>query len=374
MADGILIPSLRFQPLDADGHPLTNGYLYSYVAGTSTPLSTYSDAGLTTANANPLQLDSSGRAVVFLGPYAYKFLVTDSTGATVFTQDNVQGANLTAASVCNGRLTGTSATPITDTGVFTTLYFTPYQGNRIALYNGAAWNVITFSEVSYALAGQAANTNFDVFAYNNAGTLTLETLAWTNSTTRATALTTQDGIYVKTGDTTRRYLGTYRTTGTIGQSKDSVDNRLLWNYYNRVTRPVYVTDGTDTWNYTTAAYQQANASAANQIGIVIGVAEVPVNLTVIGTASNTSANVLFAVAIGEDSVTTPVTNQIGRSTRTQVVNQTMLTTASMTRTPAAGYHYYAWLEYSAATGTTTWRGDGGDATILQNGISGTMQG
>jgi hypothetical protein len=58
----------------------------------------------------------------------------------------------------------------------------------------------------------AFNVVYDVFLYDSGGTPTLEILAWTGNTTRATALTTQDGVLVKSGDASRRSLGTVRPT------------------------------------------------------------------------------------------------------------------------------------------------------------------
>ncbi len=115
-------------------------------------------------------------------------------------------------SACEGRLTLTSGTPVTtsDVTAATTLYFTPYTGNRIGLNNGSAWQVHTFTELSIAIPA-TTDTNYDVFVYDNSGTPTLELLAWSDATTRATAIAFNGGVYVKSGDATRRYLGTIRT-------------------------------------------------------------------------------------------------------------------------------------------------------------------
>ena len=116
----------------------------------------------------------------------------------------------------NFRLTLASNTPVMTSEVLaaTTLYLTPYIGNRIALYNGTSWDVIESNEVNISLSTVAADTNYDVFAYNNSGTVTLELLAWTSSgagtSARATALAYQEGVLVKSGTATRRYVGTIR--------------------------------------------------------------------------------------------------------------------------------------------------------------------
>ena len=97
--------------------------------------------------------------------------------------------------ICNGRLTLTSGSPIITSGVTaaTTVYFTPYKGAKISLYDGARWKLYAFSEKSVAVPS-TTNTPFDIFAYDGGGAVTLETANWTNDTTRATALTLQDGV------------------------------------------------------------------------------------------------------------------------------------------------------------------------------------
>lgn len=83
-----VMPLPRFQWIDANGNPLVGGKLYSYAAGTSSPLNTYTDATLATPNANPVILDASGSAAVYLSG-SYKFVLKTSADVTVWTQDNV---------------------------------------------------------------------------------------------------------------------------------------------------------------------------------------------------------------------------------------------------------------------------------------------
>ena len=73
---------------------------------------------------------------------------------------------------------------------------------------------------------------------------------------------TQDGVLVKSGNTAQRYVGTIYASGA-NTTEDSFAKRYVWNYYNRVARPMRVTEATDTWTYTTAAFRQANGAAAN---------------------------------------------------------------------------------------------------------------
>jgi hypothetical protein len=141
--------------------------------------------------------------------------------------------------ICDFRLTLTTAVPVTTSDVTgaTTIYCTPFNGNSIALYDGTNWNLRQSAEFSIALGTLTSGKPYDVFCYDNSGTPTLELLAWTNDTTRATALTRQDGILCKSGALTRRYLGSFYTTSTT-TTEDSFVKRYLFNYYNRVEKPL----------------------------------------------------------------------------------------------------------------------------------------
>lgn len=270
------------------------------------------------------------------------------------------------------RLTGTtgSAVPVSDQTAIGTLYLTPYKGSKIALYDGASyWNVRATTEISIAVPA-VASTVHDVFCYDNSGVPTLEILAWTNDTTRATALVQQDGVWVKTGATTRRYIGTVRTNAS-NKVVDSYASRWLWNYSNRVRRALKVTEATASWAYTTATLRQANASAANQIDFVIGVAEDAVSAKVVACVSNTSASIYVTSGLGFDSTSALATGAMAVGVSTPLAAALCPTTAEAMLYPTVGRHYFAWLEYSSASGTTTWYGTNG-TSVLQTGIYGEV--
>ena len=84
------VPFLQF--VDANGAPLAGGKLYTYAAGTTTPLATYTTYAGTVSNANPVILDSAGRASVWLGGGSYKFVLKDSTDVLVYTTDNISNS------------------------------------------------------------------------------------------------------------------------------------------------------------------------------------------------------------------------------------------------------------------------------------------
>jgi hypothetical protein len=213
---------------------------------------------------------------------------------------------------------------------------------------------------------------YDVFVDYNSGTPQLNLTAWTNDTTRATALTTQDGVLVKTGSTGLRFVGCMRTGTVSGQTEDSASKRFVWNYYNRVDRPMRVVEATDSWNYTTATWRQANGAAANQLAFIIGVSEDLVDADVLANSSH-SAGVQRGVAIGHSSTTTP-SGRIEMSGLTNAAGEVISHHCRYRGAATVGYQYLAWLEYSTASGTTTWRGDNGSPTILQSGIEGAIRG
>jgi hypothetical protein len=84
-----LSPPPKLQFFDAAGVPLVGGKLYSYAAGTTTPLATYTSAAETTFNTNPIVLNSRGEAEVWLGSPLYKFKLTTAADVEIWTVDNI---------------------------------------------------------------------------------------------------------------------------------------------------------------------------------------------------------------------------------------------------------------------------------------------
>lgn len=87
-------PFVAIQQFDNNGEPAANCLLFTYDAGTSTKRDTFTDYSLSSANTNPIVLDSAGRATIFLSPVLYKFVLappTDSDPPTspIWTRDPV---------------------------------------------------------------------------------------------------------------------------------------------------------------------------------------------------------------------------------------------------------------------------------------------
>lgn len=281
------------------------------------------------------------------------------------------------ASPPGGRLTLTTAVPVTTSDVTgaSTVYYTPYKGNRIALYDGSRWVGKTFAELSQATtdntkspAACANNSNYDVFVWNDSGTLrATRGPAWSSDTARGTGAGTTEleffegrwvnKVAVTNGPAARRglYVGTVRTDGSA-QVNDTLAKRHVWNMYNRVERPMLVQDANGSWNYTTAVYRQANNAATNQLDFVLGLAEEAVSAEVRGAFANTNTGVRVHCAIGFDSTSAPTTSGVDGMADSALANGVLQLSGSVAAYPTIGRHYLAWLEYSAATGTTTFYG------------------
>jgi hypothetical protein len=74
---------------NTSGNPLNGGKVYTYEAGTTTAKTTWTDANKTTAAANPIILDSVGKALIFADGN-YKFVIKDSSNNTLYIYDNLR--------------------------------------------------------------------------------------------------------------------------------------------------------------------------------------------------------------------------------------------------------------------------------------------
>jgi len=93
MASVLLSPyGVGQQFFDDNGVPLAGGLIYTYQAGSSTPLVTYTENGGTIANPNPIVLDASGRTpqqIWLLTGYSYKFVLQNADAVLIQTLDNI---------------------------------------------------------------------------------------------------------------------------------------------------------------------------------------------------------------------------------------------------------------------------------------------
>ena len=140
MATTSLAPTPKLQFFDANGAPLAGGLLYTYEAGSTTPLTSYTDSTGVSANTNPIVLDSRGEANVWLGADIYKFALYTSVGVLIWTVDNINGSTF-----------GVNAT-----GDGTTTVFSVVNGFTAIYINGVYQNRNTYTVTSGTVTFSAA--------------------------------------------------------------------------------------------------------------------------------------------------------------------------------------------------------------------------
>lgn len=287
--------------------------------------------------------------------------------------------------MCQGRLTLQSGSPITTSDVTSSvLYFTPYKGNRIALYDSlnSQWKFYSFSEVSLDMSslGLTSDLNHDVFVYDNSGTPALELAAWADDVSRVALddLVRQDGVLVKGSDHSRRYVGTIRTISTT-QTTDSLAQRFVWNFHHRVPRHLQLTEATNSWNRNANAIRETNGLGSNQVAYVMGQDESLVRtrsmllslLAVAATANNATSTV------GVDSAGTSIPESarggaaMGNSGSANEYRGQLWSQSAYFH--GMGYHYLQWLESRSTGNNTTFYGDAGDARV-QSGMYAWLDG
>jgi len=140
----VLSPAAKLQFTDITGAPLVGGLLYTYAAGTTTPLATYTNSSGVSLNPNPVVLDARGEAAVWLGANTYKFKLTDSNNNEIWTVDNISAPTTALSPVLSGNvvINSNSSNPaltITQSGYGPVLNF--IKGTNSAFYIDANGNI-----------------------------------------------------------------------------------------------------------------------------------------------------------------------------------------------------------------------------------------
>ena len=351
--------------------------------------SQYSSLGLVSTGAAGWQTVMSSNSGDFVTPVSFSNTITFATGHSVV------GGPLVLPM---GRLTITTATPVlsSDTTAQTTLYYSPYLGNRISIPTASGWSSGTFTELSQTLAdatkspaAAAVSSVYDLFVWNDSGTIRCTRgPAWSTTTSRGTGAGTSelqrvDGVYTNKVAITNgpgANLGTY--VGTIGTSATGANGQLnvmfaptpaaggsanrvdIWNMYNRVSYSSLCRDSTDSWTYNTATWRSANNNTANRVTLVRGLDEGAVSATAVAFSSSAST-IQNRVGIGLDS--TSAFSGVPGSYKTTGTVESM--TAFYGGNPGLGSHFLQRLEYvEVAGGATTFYGDNASATDYQSGL------
>ena len=155
--------AFQLQSFTNQGVILAGGKIYTYTAGTTTPVATYADSGGAVTNANPIILDSSGRlttSVWTLSGVSIKVLIRDSNNNLLATVDNISSINDVAALSLGSPPAIGNVVP--NTGAFTTLSantsFSATTTNLTTLNVSSATTLAALSATTIAASGNATIT------------------------------------------------------------------------------------------------------------------------------------------------------------------------------------------------------------------------
>jgi hypothetical protein len=321
----------------------------------------------------------------------------DTDGSNWFTK----GQNWEAVGFANphGRLTLTSATPVltANTTAQATVYYTPYIGNTIKLWNGTKFFSVTFAEVSQALsddtkspAAAATDSLYDMFGWLDGTTFRVTRgPAWLSATSRSTGAGTTElervqgvlmnKVSISNGPAANRgiYLGTIMTNGSTQMAMNfepaaasgGTANRLdVWNMYNRVDVLALMRDSANTWNVASAnTWASANASASNRVTFVRGLDDEKVRATY-SCAANIGTDRQSYVGIGLD-ITNGFTGMPGAAGIADGTGSEVSSIASYGGRPGIGRHFLQAVERANHTSAVTFYGDNNAATLTQMGMT-----
>ncbi len=112
---GFYTPDGRFLATE-NGRPVVGAKLYVYLAGTTTPATSYKDPALTVPNTSPVIMDAQGRGVVVLDPaHSYDFELQRADGSLISSQSNiVVPASSSALSAVSAALSAEATARVAD--------------------------------------------------------------------------------------------------------------------------------------------------------------------------------------------------------------------------------------------------------------------
>ena len=185
-------------------------------------------------------------------------------------------------------LSSTSATmTASDPGpaACTTLYYHPYVGNRIPIFDGTNMVMQNFASLSCSVTDTVKNPGIigigtvnDWYIWDDGGTLRLSHgPAWTDLSTRSagTLLTKVGGLWVNNAPITNAcnaqrgtYVGTTYSGGdgklywieSLGDGTGGANYLYVWNAYNRVSVTPIAGDPSGSWSYSGSAFRDSNGN------------------------------------------------------------------------------------------------------------------
>jgi hypothetical protein len=280
-------------------------------------------------------------------------LTDDGSGVVSIDTGGGGGSGEVIPTTFNARLTLETGVSVStsDQADKTTLYLTPHNGTKIALYYSSAWVYYDLSaDLSLAVGAYTASSAYDIWCYSNAGTPTLDSTVWADPAVEPTR-GTQDGITTKSGDATRRYVGSiYIDSGQKCQY--TVLKRFVWNYYNIVNAPLVVkSSAAHTYNATT--HRPINNDTSFKVEFIVGIKK-PITFNLAGVCKAGAAGSNCYVGISTDSPTYVINQSYGAASNYNANYLTGYTGG--TDYLVAGYHYVYGIESGDASNAASFTG------------------
>jgi len=354
------------------------------------------------ANDKMLLFDNSSGTLKYVTPGQVA-----SAGVAGVASLNGQAGALALAITPQGRATLTSGTPVMGSSVAgaSTIYYTPYVGNQVPIYDGTNMVPTTFTELSQALSdttkspsAAVASRNYDLFVWNDGGTIRCTrgpdwaagAVAGSNavgsgargSGAGSTQLIWVNGLplnqnAITNGPAAQRgtYVGTVRTnaSGTVdfifgGAASGGLAGVFnVSNPFNQTGVACTVIDTGANYPYTAATTRQARASATYQVSYLVGLAGEPLSASYSDeTTVLATAFAVTRIGVGFDSTT--AFNSIFSNQTSTANARSSVGPAPAVIIPTIGAHYVAALEQSDGTNANIFNNPGAssiDGLIFQ---------
>lgn len=152
----------RYAPMSGNGTSYPAAKLYFYETGTSTPKDTYSDAGLTTPNANPVVADANGLfGSIYLETGDYKVILKDADDNTLWTVDPQSGLGAADTLTTRGDLLTRDASGYSRLAIGTTGYYLASNGTD-PYWASPIIPRLAIQGLTYANNGSDATNDIDI--------------------------------------------------------------------------------------------------------------------------------------------------------------------------------------------------------------------
>lgn len=344
---------------------------------------------------------TSGTVTASLANAATKTLLGNATaGSAAPTYLSVDSVNAMLGIVSlhpQGRLTLSSSAPVmtTDATAQTTVYYLPYQGSMVPIYDGTQFNYFNIGGSGISLTLNTTNMPstqvFDVYVTNQAGTPTLCAMYWGGNTSRSASVGGKTGAANATisqvngtwtnaatiatancFNNTTSYaitqnqgtmLGTFYTTAN-GQTGVNIKpaaanggtNNIVGvsNAYNRVPIQSIAMDNKASWTYATATWRAADNSNSNRVTWVDSLQQVAIkaNYTVYAAEGTAGNGIYTGVNLDSTSATPTITSSVTQGVASNGASQGIWESFP----PQLGLHYIQAMEDSPSASTITYTG------------------